>query len=227
MTLLAALGHEDPDRTAATLRGKRFECFHFRYRHGNDDLGRHAGSDGVVLPQEGREDVGRERALRSFEGEVIAAHHGPVADAEHLDDRVTLFDRGGVHIEVVALVGVHLLSVKGALDGHEPIAQGRSAFERERIGCLLHLLLRIARERVIATFEEEHALVDRAAVLVPRRVPHARRGAPLEVEQQAGATARQCRRGYGASAPVFARDDVQLAGAVRKEFLQEIERLVH
>src|SRR5437870_1788117 len=109
----------------------------------------------------------------------------------------------------------------------EPVAQGGSTFERKRIGRLLHLFLRIARERVIPTFEEEHALIDRAAVLVPRCVPHARRGAPLEVEQEAGATARQRRRGYGASAPVFARDDVQLAGTVRKEFLQEIERLVH
>ena len=227
VTLLPALRHEDPHRPTATFRRERLERFHFRYRDGNDDLGRDRGRDRVVLTKERCKDVGGERALRTLEREMVAAHHGPVANAEDLDHRVALFDRGGVHVEVVALVGMHLLPVEGPLDRNEPITQRRGPLEGQRIRCLLHLLLRVARERVVPAFEEEHALIDRASVLVARGVTHARGGATLQVEEEAGTAAGQRGGRDRPAATVIAGHDVELARAVRKELLQEIERLVH
>src|SRR5207245_7170478 len=46
------------------------------------------------------------------------------------------------------------------------------------------------------------------------------------IEQTGTATGQRGRR-HGASSPILARDDGQLAGAVREELLKKIERLVH
>src|SRR5437016_3897425 len=108
-----------------------------------------------------------------------ASSRRAVSDAKDLHDRIPFIDRGGEDVEVVALVRMYLLSVERPLDGHQAIAQTRGAFVRERIGCLLHLLPRVAGEVFVAAFEEEDALFYRRAVLVARRVPYARRGAPF------------------------------------------------
>src|SRR2546422_5234110 len=119
---------------------------------------------------------------------MVAARDGAVSHSEDLQDCVALIDRGRVHIEVVAFVRVYLLPVEGALDRDEPIAQRRGSLERERVRGLLHLGLRVTRERFVPSFEEEHALVDRRAVVIPRCVAYARRGAALQVKEKTRAT---------------------------------------
>ena len=158
---------------------------------------------------------------------MVSAHHGAVAYAEDLHDRVSLVHRGGVDVEVVALIRVHFLAVQRSLDREKAVAERRGPLERERIGCLLHLLLRVAGERLVAPFEEEDTFLDGGAVFVPSRRTDARSGAALQVIEQAGTAAGQCGGRDGASASVLACDDRQLAGAVRKELLQKVERLVH
>ena len=86
-----------------------------------------------MLAKERREDIRRERALRSLEGEVVAAGDRAVAHAEDLDDGVALGHRGRVDVEVIALVRVHLLPIEGALDGDEPVAESRRPLEREGV----------------------------------------------------------------------------------------------
>src|SRR5437868_77468 len=65
VTFLAALRDEDPNGAAATLGREDLECFRFRYRNRDDDLWREIRRDRVVLAQERREHVGRERTLRT------------------------------------------------------------------------------------------------------------------------------------------------------------------
>ena len=189
VALLAPLRHEQPDRTGAPFAREHNEPPGVRDRRRDDDLRRHGRGGRVVLAEEGPEHVGRRGALGALEREVVPAHDRAVAHAEHLDDRVPFRDRRGEDVEVVAFVRVHLLAVQGPLDRGEPVAQRGRALERERVRGLLHLFACVARERLVASLEEEHALVDRRAVVVLRRVPHAGRGAAPEVEQQARAAA--------------------------------------
>src|SRR5205814_9888524 len=125
----------------------------------------------------------------------------------------------GEHVEVVALVRMYFLPLEGAIDGLQPVAQERGTLERERRRRRLHLLLGIARERLVAALEKEHAPVDRRAVLILRRVTDARRGAALQVVEQARPAAGQCARRQGATLAVVAGDDRELAGPVREELL--------
>ena len=226
MPLLAALRHEQVHRTLPPLLRERDECRRVRKRNGNDDLRGHRGRDRVVLPEERREHLGRCGALGSLEREMVAAHDRPVADAEDLHDRVALGDGRREDVEVVALVRVDLLAVEGPLDGLQPVAQLGRALESEGVRGDLHLATRIAGERLVAAFEEEDALLDRGAVLLLRGVPDAWRGASLEMKEEARTTARQRRRRDGLPPAVGVRDDRELAGAVRKELLQKVERLV-
>src|SRR6266550_177802 len=129
-------------------------------------------------------------------------------------------------VEVVAFVCVDFLPIKSPLDREEPIAKRRGALVCERVGGLLHLLLRVARERLVASFEEEDALLDGGTVLVAGRRTDARSGTALEVIEQARTATGQRGRRHGASASVLACDDRQLAGAVREELLEKVERLV-
>ena len=226
VALLATLRHQDPDGAAAALRSEGLECARFWYRGRNDDLRGHRGGDRIVLAKERCEHIRRERALRSLERKVVAAGDRAVAHAEDLDDGVALGDGCGVHVEVITLVRVHLLPVEGAFDRDEPIAECRRALERERVRRLVHLLLCLARERFVPALEEEHAPVDRPAVLVARRVAYAGRGAALEVEQKARSASWERRWRHGPSTAVLSRDDIQFAGAVREELLKKIERLI-
>src|SRR5207248_10365499 len=104
---------------------------------------------------------------------------------------VTFTHYRGQHVEVVALVRMHFLTVESSLDGLQPIAELGRSLERERIRRGLHLPPRFPRERFVPPFQEQHALVDRRAVVARGRVADARRGAALQVVQKAWAPARQ------------------------------------
>ena len=158
---------------------------------------------------------------------MIAPDDRAVANAEDLRDGVSLGDRRGEDVEVVALVGMHLLAIQGALDRDHAIAQHCRALVVQCLRSLLHVLLRVARERLVSALEEEHAAVDGRAVLIARGLAHAGRGAALEVVEQARAATGKGAWRHGLAAAIDVRVDPQLAGAVRKELLQEVERLVH
>src|SRR3989442_12969526 len=111
---------------------------------------------------------------------MVSAHHGAVAYEEGLHDRVSLVHSGGVDVEVVPLIRVHLLAVERPLDREKAVAERRGALERERIGGLLHLLPRVAGERLVAPFEEEDTLVDGGAEFFAGRPTAARSGATLQ-----------------------------------------------
>src|SRR5207249_4788181 len=117
MPLPPALRDEDAHRTAPSLAEEGLELFGLGQRDRRDDLGRQRAGGAVVQAEERRDDVRRRCALRSFEREVIAADDRAVAHAEDLYDGVTFIDRGGEHVEIVALVRVHLLAIESALGG--------------------------------------------------------------------------------------------------------------
>ena len=189
MPLPPALRDEDAHRTAPSLAEEGLELFGLGQRDRRDDLGRQRAGGAVVQAEERRDDVRRRCALRSFEREVIAADDRAVAHAEDLHDGVTFIDRGGEHVEIVALVRVHLLAIEGAIDRDEAVAKQRRALELERLGGRRHLLARVASEGLVTALEEEHAAIDRRAVLVLRGVADARRGAALEMKEEARASA--------------------------------------
>jgi len=157
----------------------------------------------------------RERALGSLEREVVAADDSAVTD-RNTERRHRFVDgRPACTSEVVPFVGVHLLAVESPLDRPKAIAQRCRALIRQRVGRLLHLFLRVARERFVPTFEEEDALL-----IVPRyssRVVFPTQ-APCSAldERKARATAGERRGRYRPAAAVVAGPMLRLAGAIRK-----------
>src|SRR6185503_17347268 len=127
------LRHVYRDRPIATRREELRQRFAVGQRRRRHDLRWERAGERVVKAEERCDDLSRRRALRSLEREVIASDDGAVAHTEGLDDGVALRDGGGEHVEVVALVRVHLLAVEGPLDRAHAVAEHGRALEVERL----------------------------------------------------------------------------------------------
>src|SRR5207248_1160741 len=185
VALAPALRHVHAYWTSTRVAQEPLEVLALGDRIRCDDLRRERAGRGVVQTQERFDDVGGLGALRPLEREVVAADDRAVAHTEELHDRVVLGEGRREHVEVIALVRMYLLTLEGPIDGLQAIAQERGALERKRRRRRLHLLLGIARESLVASLEEQHAAIDRRAVLVLRGVTDARRGAALQVIEEA------------------------------------------
>src|SRR5439155_20331283 len=126
----------------------------------------------------------------------------------------------------VALVGMDVLALERPVDGLETIAKKRGALELEALGGARHLRAYLSGDDVLPTLEEQHDLIDRAPVFLDRGVTDARRRAALDVVQQAGTPPGKRARRLRSPLSGLVGDDRQGAGTVRKQLLQEVERLV-
>ena len=88
---------------------------------------------------------------------------------------------------VGALEGGHLLALHGPLDGLDLVAQRGRALVLHQVGGDLHVLAERLRHLLLATFQEEHHLVDVGAVVVLGDGLDAGALAALDVVQEAGA----------------------------------------
>ena len=127
---------------------------------------------------------GRE-LLDLVEHEALASDHAALAHVEHLHRRLEIVVGDADHVDVLVLVGDHLLLGDRLLHGDQTVAQARRTLELELGGGALHLRLEPMDDLVGVAGEEVAQLADELAVRHLLDLADARAGALLDVEEQA------------------------------------------
>ena len=217
---IAARGHPDLHLRVALARERLGEHLRPPAQFGaDDDAARDRRSGAVVLEQEGLGDLAGVAVLvravllaRQVEALPLGQH--TVAHLEDLGVGVGALDRHPDHVGASQRTARHLLALHQAADGVQPVAEERRPLEVLRLGRLLHLVLEVAGDLLVAAGEEADDPVDVAPVLLLVDVADAGRLAALDVVVEAG----------HAGAPARLRP---LAGAVLEELPEQVEGLPH
>jgi hypothetical protein len=144
----------------------------------------------------------------------FAAHDPALAHEEHLDGGLEVVLGEAEHVEVLVAVAHHLLLGDGLADALELVADASRPLELELARRGAHLGLEPLDQGVGLAVEEVDQLLGELLVGLPVDLAHARPGALLDVEQQAGS-----------AEPLVAAELVVRAGAQREGPQQQVEGL--
>ena len=112
----------------------------------------------------------------------------PAADVEDLDRGLQLVLLDGKHVGIRGIREHHRLLLHCLLHGLQLITQARGPLEVQVLGGLLHLAAHPAQHGLGVARQKATELVDECAVLVLGNLADARRGAAIDIAQQAGPT---------------------------------------
>ena len=180
----------------------------------DDDLRRHARRRAVVLDRERLEQRGRVLAVDVLEVEGVAVDQPAVAQREDLHRRPVALDGEPDHVDAADRAPVGRLPLDQVPHREQPVAVARRLLEALALGGVLHLPLELALDRPRLAREELDHAVDDLAVVLLRDVAHARRQAALDVVVEA-------------RNPAVAAGLRALAGPVREDAVEHVERLAH
>ena len=220
VALVAALRHPDGHLAAAPLAEQLLHDVVVGRQRGHQDLARDrvAGvldSDAAVeLEQEVLHQLGGAALVGAVGHPAALAADAPATDVEDLHRHLerVLGERDDVGVGAVAQHDRLLL--QGAVEGAEVVAQAGGLLEVERLGGGVHLPLEALGEGRGAAGHEVAEVVDDLAVLLGRHRAHARRGALVDVAEEARAT--DLRR---------ALEDAVAARAHREDAQQQVDGL--
>ncbi len=216
VALVAALRHPDPDTRAAQvgeplLVGRPILRFD-RNEHRLGNAERRFVS--VELLQQAVDQLARVERLDLVDDEPLATDDPSLADVEHLHRRFEVVLGEPDDVEVLVLLGDHLLLGDCPLDRSEPVAQTGGLLELELLRRRPHVVAEAVDHLVGVALEELAQLLDELAVRHLVDLADARSGALLDVEQQARP-----------AEPVVLVELARRAGPDREGSQQQVERV--
>ena len=212
--LLAAHRRAHLDVRAAPVGEELLERARVARVRRDDELRRHARRRAVVLDRERLQQRRRVLAVDVLEVEAVAVDQPPVAQREDLHRGPVALDGQPDHVDRADRAPVGRLPLDQVPHREQAVAVAGRLLEALALGRLLHLPLELALDRPRLAGEElDHALDDLAVVLL-RDVAHARRQAALDVVVEA-------------RNPAVAAGLRALAGPVREDAVEHVERLAH
>ena len=149
-----------------------------------------------------------------LEVEAVAVDQLAVPEREDLDDGAVALARDPDHVDRPDGRLVGALPLGEMPHREEPVAVARRLLEALLLGRALHLLLELAHDRPRVAGEELDHAVDHLAVVLLGHVPDARGQAALDVVIEA-------------RNPRVAARLRPLAGPVREDAVEDVERLAH
>ena len=217
LALRPPLRHPDPH--LGSLAGEREELLVELALLGLDrheHLARHVVGRRVAveLLEDAGDEVGLVDVLDLVDDEALAPGDPAAPHVEHLHRRFELVLGEPDDVEVLLLRADHLLALDDLAHREQLVPQPRRAFEVQRLGRLVHLLLEPVEDRRGLTVEKGDQLVDQARVLLVVDRADARRDALLDVRVEARP-----------AEPLVALELVVRAGADRERPQQQVEGL--
>src|SRR3954469_13033626 len=179
--------HVEPDLALAMRR-----------RHGGDvlELDRIAGNHQprqrlleIVLLEKRRHDFGRLRALRIRREEAAVADVAPGADHHQVDAGDAALDHARHHIGLDTAVRLDVLARLNARQRADLVAIDRRLLVMPFVRRTLHLFGQPLDHVVFPALQEEHRIRDILGIHLRRDLAGARRRAPVNLVEQAGARA--------------------------------------
>ena len=212
--LLSALGDPDVDAGAAPLGEELREGRHVAGVSRDDDLRRDRGSAAVVLQRERLEDRPDVLPRDVLEVERVAIDEPAVAKRKDLHHGAIPVHGEADHVDRADGAAIRVLALCQVLHGPQAVPVPRGVLEAFLCSGLAHLPLELPLDRAGLAREELDHLVDDRAVLVLRYVADAGREAAVDVVVET--------RNPGMPSGLRA-----LAGSVREDAVQDVERLAH
>ena len=212
--LLPSFRRADLDAGAPAFREELLQRRHVPGVARHDDLRRHGRRAAVVLQAERLDNRRRVLPADVLEMERVAVDHLPVAEWEDLHDRAVPLGRKADDVDGADRTAICGLALGEVLHRAQTVSVARRVLESLLGRGLAHLPLQLALDRLRVAREKLDHLVDDRAVVLFGDVADARRQAPVDVVVEA----------RNPRVPSRLRP---LAGTVREDTVQDVERLAH